>query len=98
MSPRTAARTDGNQKEVVAELRKRGCVVAHTHMVGKGFPDIVVGYNGRNYLFEIKDPAKPPSKRRLTKDEEEWFAIWLQEGQVAVIETADQAMEIMRLG
>lgn len=96
MSPRTAARTDGNQKEIVAELRKRGCVVATTHALGKGFPDIVVGYHGRNYLFEIKDPAQPPNKRRLTRDEEQFFAIWRQEGQIDVIETAEQAMEKMK--
>lgn len=97
MSPRTAARTDGNQKEIVAELRKRGYGVQHLHMVGKGVPDILVCSRQRNWLFEIKDPAQPPSKRRLTKDEEEWHLIWKhQGGQVDVIETAEQAIEIMR--
>jgi hypothetical protein len=31
---------------------------------------------GRNYLIEIKDGSKPPSKRKLTSDEQEWHDTW----------------------
>lgn len=94
---RTAARTDRNQAEIVAQLRKMGCMVQPLHMVGKGCPDILVGYKGRNFLFEIKDPKQPPSKRRLTEDERQWHLLWREfGGQVDVIHTAEEAMEKMK--
>jgi len=64
-----------------------------THQLGKGFPDIAVGYQGRNYLFEIKDPAQEPARRRLTEDEADWHLAW--RGQVHVIETSRDAMIIL---
>lgn len=39
-------RTDRNQAEIVKALRDAGASVGHTHTVGKGFPDIVVGVPG----------------------------------------------------
>jgi hypothetical protein len=54
-------------------------------MVGHGFVDIVVGYAGANALVEIKDPEQPPSKRRLTEDEQKWHEEW--KGTAKIIET-----------
>ena len=62
-------RVDANQKEIVQELRKRGISVLHTHQLGKGAPDIIVGYMNSNYLIELKDGNKSKSQQRLTKDE-----------------------------
>jgi hypothetical protein len=39
--PRRAAKTDGNQAEIVEALRKAGRTVAITSRLGDGFPDIV---------------------------------------------------------
>ena len=47
-------RVDMNQPEIVADLRGIGATVQHLHMVGKGCPDILVGFRGNNWLFEIK--------------------------------------------
>jgi Holliday junction resolvase len=80
---RRAARVDANQKEIVEYLRKRGASVQLLHTVGKGCPDIVVGYGGCNYLFEIKDGSKPASQRKLTPDEQEWHDEW--KGSVLVV-------------
>ena len=88
-------RVDANQKKIVDELRKFGFLVQHLHEVGKGCRDILVGYKGTNFLFEIKDPDKPPSKRRLTKDEETWHYTWLRCGQVDIIYSAQGAIDIM---
>jgi len=82
---RIAARTDSNQKEIVKSFRKLGCTVTHTHAVGKGFPDIVIGFQGNNYLIEIKDGMKSPSQRRLTDDEQKWHDEW--KGSVHIIES-----------
>ena len=64
---RIKARVDSNQKDIVSQLRKIGCSVLHTHQLGKGAPDIIVGYDLRNYLVEIKDGNRPLSQQQLTK-------------------------------
>ena len=89
---RRAARADGNQKEIVEYIRKRyEATVAHTHMIGQGFPDIVIGYRGANYLVEIKDGSKSPSERALTKEESLWHAEWC--GQVCIISSVKDVDE-----
>lgn len=72
-----------------------GLKVRHTHTIGQGFVDVVAGYKGANYLFEIKDPGKPPSARKLTPDEEKFHAEWT--GQVAIIETIDDVLNILNI-
>lgn len=92
---RRAARIDTNQPEIVKGLRDRGCVVAHLHTIGRGVPDICVGFGGRNYLFEIKDPTRPLSQRMLTSDEKIWHKMWNEKGRVDIIESVEQAMDII---
>lgn len=54
---RYANKIDGNQKEIVKELRKiPGVSVALDH------DDILVGYRGGTYWFEIKDPNRTINK------------------------------------
>lgn len=79
------ARTDANQRELVTYLRSVGASVAPTHAVGEGFPDLVVGWRGKNYLIEVKDGTKPPSARRLTPAQERWHAAW--RGRVDIVES-----------
>ena len=69
-------RKDSNQTEVVQGLRDRGISVAITSNVGSGFPDLVLGYKGFNYLCELKDGKKPPSKRKLTPAEQDFKCDW----------------------
>lgn len=88
---RRAAKTDANQEEIVAALRKIGASVQPLHAVGKGCPDILVGWRGMNSVLEIKDGSKPPSARKLTDDQEKWHAEW--RGQVTVVENIEQAIE-----
>ena len=71
-----AAKVDANQKDIVAALRKCGARVYVASSFGKGFPDLIVGYQGRFVLLEIKDGAKPPSAQKLTKDQEKFHAEW----------------------
>ena len=69
-------RTDDNQKQVVSELRKLGISVAVTSDLGHGFPDLVIGYKGLNFLIELKDGKKPPSKRKRTQDQKDFQHDW----------------------
>lgn len=88
---RRRAKVDGNQPEIVRALRDIGASVAHIHMVGAGIPDLIVGFRGINYLFEIKDGSLPPSKRKLTPDETQWHEDW--RGHVHIIESVDDAYQ-----
>lgn len=92
---RGAARTDGNQKAIVAGLRAAGCSVKILSTLGNGCPDILVGRAGRNWLFEIKDPSQDPCKRQLTPDQKQWHATW--KGQVNVVETIEEALRVVGL-
>jgi hypothetical protein len=90
----SAKRVDANQKEIVAALRKVGASVAHTHMVGQGFPDLVCGYRGQDWLFEIKDGSKPPSARKLTPAEHKFNLDW-RGGQIHIVTSVDDALRVI---
>lgn len=90
---RRAARVDDNQGQIVDALRRVGCSVWSLAGVGKGFPDLAVGFRGRNLFLEVKDGSKPPCKRKLTPDEEAFHASW--RGHVAVVESVDDALKIV---
>ena len=92
---RRSARVDDNQAAIVKTIRSvPGFTVAVTSSLGKGFPDIVVGFDGITGLYEIKDPEKIASKRQLTKDEKAWHDGWM--GHVRVAETATEIIVDMR--
>ncbi|NRB03665.1 MAG: hypothetical protein HRU30_10430 [Rhodobacteraceae bacterium] len=90
---RRAARVDDNQPEIVQALRKAGATVTPTHTAGAGFPDLTVGYRGINYLIEVKDGSKPPSARKLTKDQQEWHVTW--NGHAAVVSNVREALAVL---
>lgn len=87
-------RIDSNQRIIVRDLRNMGYTVCVLSDVGKGCPDIVVGIENRNFLFEIKDGSRPPSKQALTTFEQQWHAQW--RGQVDIIRSAKEAADIIR--
>ena len=64
---------------------------------GKGFPDLVVGFRGRNYLFEVKNGEQVPSRRRLTAAQVGLHGNW--QGQVAIVHSAAEILaELAREG
>jgi len=87
---RRIARTDDNQKEIVVALRQVGASVQPIHTLGKGVPDLLIGFRGQNFLLEVKDGSKPPSQQKLTPDEKEWHKMW--RGNVATVSTVEEAM------
>ena len=94
MSPRQAARVDANQVEIVAEYRAMGASVQDLSAVGKGCPDIAVGFRGVTLFVEIKDGAKPPSQRKLTPHQVDWHAKW--EGSVVVQTKVEECILILQ--
>lgn len=75
------------------ELEQIGATVQSLASIGRGCPDLLVGYRGINFLLEIKDGKKSPSRRRLTGDQVDWHAAW--RGRLYVVESAIQALEIV---
>jgi hypothetical protein len=92
---RRAAKVDANQSAIVQALRAAGCSVQSIASVGKGAPDLLVGYGGQNYLLEVKDPAQPPSARRLTDFEAAWHATW--KGSVRIVHTPEEAVAYVQM-
>lgn len=91
---RRAPRQDANHQDIVNALRACGASVLDLSGVGKGCPDIAVGRHGHNWLVEIKDGSKPPSRRTLTRDEMEFMANW--RGSVYVVNSVKEALELIR--
>ena len=91
---RRAAKVDANQEQVVEALRAVGASVQTLAAVGKGVPDLLVGYQGKTLLLEIKDGRKPPSERRLTEDQLKWHGAW-RGGPLAVVDGPDAALRML---
>lgn len=90
---RRAAKVDRNQPEIVGALRAIGATVQPLHSVGKGCPDLLVGFRGRNTLIEVKDGLAKPSDRCLTDDQIEWHGGW--KGSVAVATNIEEALAVV---
>jgi hypothetical protein len=90
---RRAAKVDANQTEIVKALRQVGASVQSLASTGKGVPDLLVGFRGKNLLLEVKDGGKVKSARKLTPDQVAWHQDW--RGHVAVVESVEQAIKIL---
>lgn len=84
-------RSDANQKDIVFALRQMGATVLNLAAVKGGCPDVLVGWRGTNYLFEIKNMAG--RGRILTPAEKEFRDNW--RGQTTVIASVDDAIDFL---
>lgn len=83
---RYAARRDANESEIIEALRAVGATVVQVSE--SGYPDLLVGFAGVNYLIEVK--AK---KGKLTDDQWTFFKIWGEQCDVA--RTSEEALKII---
>lgn len=90
-----ARKVDSNQSELVDKMRRIGMSVRVTSMVGNDFPDLVAGFRGVNYLFEVKDGKKFKSQRKLKPGQEKFFDTW--SGNVFKIESFEDVLSIINL-
>jgi len=83
-----AKRTDDNHRSAADEFRAAmpEATLHDASGAGRGFPDFVVGWRGRNFLFELKDASKPPSRRKKTPAQDDFHANW--QGQIKVVHSA----------
>ena len=68
---RQRARVDKNHQEIVRCLKTLGCTVLSLHAMGKGVPDLLIGYQGHCYLVEVKDKTG-----RVNAVQKEWHQAW----------------------
>lgn len=83
---RYAAKRDENEGEIIKALEDCGATVVQ--LSGKGYPDLLVGFAGVNYLIEVK-----ADKGKLTDDQFTFFESW--NGQCEVARTAQEALRII---
>ncbi len=81
-------KVDANQAEIVRMLREFGASVIDLHEVGKGCPDILVGYKWRSYPMEVKS-----GDGKLTPDEMEFNESW--QGNYYIVHSFEEAVQIL---
>lgn len=88
-------RKDANSKELTAAFKRMGCSVADLSALGGGIADALIGYGGLSILCEYKDASKPPSARKLTKDQEAFHMNW--KGGIRVVKDLDGVLETVKV-
>lgn len=92
MRPKKA---DSNQPQIMKLCRQiPGLSVVTLHEVGKGLPDLLIGFRGVNYLMELKDGAKVKSAKKLTEPEKEFHRTW--NGQIAIVESIEDILKLIQ--
>jgi len=86
-----AAKIDQNQVEIVDALRKHGAFVVSLASVGKGVPDLLIGYKRHSILMEIKF-----GNNKLTEDQIVFHGKWTG-GVLAVVTDIESALRVLKL-
>lgn len=89
------AQRDANEPGIVDTLLAVGASVRRSND-GDGFPDLVVGFRGVNYLIEVKLPLGPrggEAHSKLNDDQAEFFRGW--RGQRAIARHPREALDII---
>jgi hypothetical protein len=87
---RRASRVDGNQQSILDVARALDVPYTYLYQLGGGIPDVLLGIDGLNILWEIKvlDGV-------LNDEEQRWHDNW--RGQVTIVRDQQRAAdEIMR--
>jgi len=87
-----AKRVDCNQKDIVHALKTFGATVVDLSGVGKGCPDLLIGFKGTTYLIEIKKD----SKAKFTPQQLQFNELW-SGGVIARIQTIDEAIALLKV-
>ena len=91
---RKFGKIDANHADIVDALRRVGASVVSLASVGNGVPDLLVGFNGRTCLLEIKDGSKPPSHQTLTKAQLDFISVW-RGSSIAIVNSVDGALRVL---
>ena len=88
---RHKASLDANHTEIVIQLRQIGATVVDLAKVGKGCPDLLVGWRGKTYLMEIKTKTG-----HMRATQEQFFRSWTG-GYIAVVRSFDDAYSVLTM-
>ena len=88
------AKKDANHHEVVDALRKAGASIVDMSHVGKGFPDLIVGFQSKTILMEIKNPKTSYGKKGLNKNQVKWKEQWLG-GAYCTVDSPEAALQMI---
>lgn len=62
---------DTTQKAIVAALEARGATILNMTSLGRGAPDLCLGWAGKNYLVEVKTKTGKANVLQL-----KWWSSW----------------------
>ena len=85
-----AKRVDRNHGLIVQSLRRRGASVISLATLGKGAPDLCIGFQGQTMLAEIKTKTG-----KLNAMQRSWHDTWRGE-KVVVLRTSEDVKELLR--
>ncbi len=91
---RRAAKIDVNQPAIVDALRKAGATVQSLAAIGKGCPDLLIGYVGKTALIEVKDGDKAASAQKLRPMQQDWHQNW-RGGTLATVNDVESALSVL---
>jgi Holliday junction resolvase len=81
-------RADKNQQEIVDALRELGVSVIVLSQVGRGCPDLMIGWRGKNYLLEVKS-----ENGELRPGQVEFFDTW--KGRAFIVRSVEETLELL---
>jgi hypothetical protein len=86
---------DRNHDAILAALRAAGAGVIDTHHEGRGMPDLIVGYQNRLCLLEIKNPENAYGRRGLSPAQRKWAERW-KGSKPIIVRTEAEALAAIR--
>lgn len=91
---RYGAKKDANHDEIVDALKAVGVSVIDMSHVGKGFPDLIIGFRSETILVEIKNPKTAYGKKGLNKNQQKWKEQWIG-GPYCVVDSVEAALRMI---
>ena len=96
--PATQGKRDVNEPEIISALEAVGATVEPLP-TGKGVPDLLVGYRGKNILMEVKKEVVRgkvyASDVKLNAKQVIWHDCW--RGQKCIVRTPQEALDVIGL-
>ena len=80
-----------NQKTIVHTFIALGASVLNLSTVGRGCPDLLIGYRGKSVLVEVKSP-----KGTFTEPQIKFMQEW-RGGAVSRIDSVDAAIRLIKM-
>jgi len=87
-----AKRVDENQRTIVHTFIALGASVLNLSTVGRGCPDLLIGYKGKSVLVEVKRNDKSTYTEPQVKFMQEWRG-----GAISRIDSVDAAIRLIKM-